>query len=128
MKRYILVGFHPKHGTTIRRTYDDVIDAMVRLDNLTESGYTAAVVDTLKEGAAKQPAPAVNCPYMLHSNGTRTGQRKWDYIDNAQTEFGAIDLAKDYISSWSHSHKGIVVYKAIKLVQRQQSPVEVTDL
>ena len=67
-------------------------------------------------------------PYVLHSMGTATGNREGEVIDGAQTLVGALSLAEENAASWRKSHKGIVVYKAVKVVRTATPPIEVIDL
>lgn len=67
--------------------------------------------------------------YQLHSLGTGRGQMKGKHIDGASTLTGAIDDAEERVNGWSAGHKGIVIYRAIKLVRRVTKPTtEVVEL
>ncbi len=66
--------------------------------------------------------------YVLHSMGTATGGREGEFIAGAETLVGALSLAKENAASWRKSHKGIVIYKAIKLVRTTTPPIEVVNV
>jgi len=66
--------------------------------------------------------------YVLHSMGTATGNRAGEYIAGASTLVGALSLAKENAASWRKSHKGIVIYKAVKVVRTATPPIEVIDV
>ena len=66
--------------------------------------------------------------YALLSVGTATGQRAGELVDTAETITGAVKLAQQYVTKWRDTHKGIVIYKATKLVRATAPPVEVVNI
>jgi len=66
--------------------------------------------------------------YVLVSKGTASGNRAGEIIDGAETLIGAVSRAKTCAETWRKSHKGIIIYKAVKLVRAATPPIEVVDL
>ena len=68
--------------------------------------------------------------YQLHSLGT-SGTMKACHLRGGGTDTltAAIEHAESKVDSWSEGHKGIVIYRAIKLVRRITKPsTEVVEL
>ena len=79
------------------------------------------------------PEPLVNCAskYVMHSLGTGTGQSKGKHIPESEMDFlgDAIENAEKLVGKWRDTHKGIVIYKAIKLVRKVTKPTtEIVEL
>lgn len=67
--------------------------------------------------------------YQLHSLGTGSGLNKGKHIASADSYTGATIIAEDKVESWSGSHKGVVVYKAVALVRKVTTPTtEIVEL
>jgi len=69
--------------------------------------------------------------YQLYSLGTARGGMKDSHIKGSATDTltAAIENAESKVDSWSEGHKGIVIYRAIKLVRRITKPsTEVVEL
>jgi len=65
---------------------------------------------------------------VLVSKGTASGNRAGEIIDGAETLIGAVSRAKTCAETWRKSHKGIVIYKAVKVVRTTTPPIEVIDV
>ena len=69
--------------------------------------------------------------YQLHGNGTGSGSMKGQHIKDSGTAFleDAIEQAEKLVDKWRDTHKGIVIYKAIKLVRKVTKPTtEIVEL
>lgn len=69
--------------------------------------------------------------YQLLSQGTARGNGLHTPIKDGATNFldDAVENAEKLVAKWSDSHKGIVIYKAIKLVRKITKPTtETVDL
>ena len=113
---------------------------------LRDQGYTTAFVNEVKEryrmerarslvGSVPKREEVFTCEgvssYQLHSLGTGSGNMKGKHIAECETNFAddAIEQAETRIAKWSDSHKGIVIYKAVKLVRKTTKPTtEIIDL
>jgi hypothetical protein len=64
----------------------------------------------------------------VHSINTVNQQRQGSHIGFVETLAQAMARAKTCVESWNPEHKGVVIFKAIKLVRYHASPVEIIDL
>jgi len=66
--------------------------------------------------------------YQLISLGTRTGSGRHSTVKECATNFleDAVESAEKKVAAWSDTHKGIVIYKAIKLVRKVTKPTTET--
>ena len=151
----IVSGLHRKNGQVRTQTYRPGNEGPARTyqSHLRALGYQTVLVNDVKNAfqqsydagvrflAAEREAKGFTTQreepfafegiagYQLHSLGTRSGCMKGKHIDGASTLAGAIDDAEDRVNGWSDRHKGIVIYKAIKLVRRITKPTtEIVEL
>ena len=122
-------------------------DARKFRQHLRALGYTTVFINEVKEAykrlcttdGASALAEIRNEPftfedingYQLHGNGTRSGSMKGQHIKDSGTSFleDAVEQAEKLVNKWSDSHKGIVIYKAIKLVRKVTKPTtEIVEL
>ena len=92
------------------------------------SNFPICKCNSCEKNRALKAMSVVKSRYVLISAGTATGNRAGEFIDGAATLYGALALAKENAASWRKSHKGIVIYKAVKLVRTCTPPVEVVDV
>ncbi|KKK72903.1 hypothetical protein LCGC14_2899200, partial [marine sediment metagenome] len=72
----------------------------------------------------------VKYPYKVHSINTVNQRNQGSHIGFVETMDEAMRRAGDCVKSWNPEHKGVVIFKAIKLVRMrpQMSPLEIIDL
>lgn len=89
-----------------------------------------AMRDAFKKQDAEQPFTFEGiAQYQLHSLGTRTGLHKSKHIEGTNFLEDAVETAEIRVNGWSDSHKGIVIYRALKLVRRVTKPAtEIVEL
>jgi len=150
----IVSGLQRKTGQVRTQTYLPGQEGAARLfrRHLREKGYNTVLVNDVKEAyrarraadsvpdgyqmrdAFKKPEvfgyEGVNS-YQLHSLGTARGDKKNIHLKDSGTNFldDAVESAEKQVAKWSDTHKGIVIYKAIKLVRKIVKPTtEVVEL
>lgn len=91
--------------------------------------YTAATASAVRDSEPFELEFEGIKQYQLHSLGTRSGCMTGKHIAGESTVTDAIETAELRVGGWSDSHKGIVIYRAIKLVRKVVKPTtEVVEL
>jgi hypothetical protein len=152
MKRIKIFGLHRKTGATRRYWFDaglndDYSRAARKVLELESANYFVVVVDPyddvwhLRNGqsvheqgqsmvgeCASEIESPVKYPYKVHSINTVNQQRQGSHVGFVETLDEALIRAEGCVNSWSPKHKGVVIFKAIILVRKHDSPIEITDL
>jgi hypothetical protein len=151
----IVSGLNRKNGEVRTQKYPPGREGLARRyrEYLRSVGYNTVLVNDVKEmyrdrarraaedrraardafdEAKEQPFTVEDISgYQLHSMGTGRGNMKGLHIKDSGTDTltGAIKDAEKKVSKWQDTHKGIVIYRAIKLVRKIVKPTtEVVEL
>ena len=136
MRRFniIVAGLHPQTGDLRKETwsarFDNVGFATQFEQDLQSRGFTTTYIDQRKGQGKPQRNDMeiaanfseLKFPYMLHSLGTKAGHREGDHVAGAEDLKTAIDYATDKLEGWCKSHRGIVIYRASKIVRHTAPP------
>ena len=144
-----LTGIHKETGNTIGPfTYNPVLSGGRRRAHekacyLRGEGFFVVIVDPYRIDEADSALTCgfeiergkgindpVRFPYKVHSINTVNQQRQGSHIGFVATMDEAMRRAGDCVKSWNPEHKGVVIFKAIKLVRMRpaMSPLEIIDL
>ncbi len=154
VKRIKIFGLHRKTGATRKYWFDTLLvgaysRAARKVLELETDNYFVVVVDpygdarelcngglsTQSDECASEVAvnigePLVKYPYKVHSINTVNQRNQGSHVGFVETLDEAMRRAGDCVKSWNPEHKGVVIFKAIKLVRMrpQMSPLEIIDL
>lgn len=139
----IVSGLHRKSGQVRTQTYQPGREGPARAyrEHLRALGYHTVFVNDVRKvfqelsarraAERNEPFSYKGIPgYQLHSLGTASGGYE-KHIKGSATDTltAAIENAESKVDSWSEGHKGIVIYRAIKLVRRVAKPTtEIVEL
>lgn len=140
----IVSGLNPKTGAVRTLSFYPGKEGNARQfrARLRTQGYNTAFVNVVKDEYAMrdafkkqdEEAPFASSDvtgYQLHSQGTGRGDMKNSHVTKvkANTLTGAIEEAEKLVGKWSDGHRGIVIYRAIKLVRKITQPMtEIVEL
>lgn len=138
----IVSGLNRKTGAVRTLNFEPGKEGNARSfkSHLRALGYTTTLVNDVAESYREAAGRcATVCEhyvegikgYQLHGNGTGSGSMKGQHIKDSGTSFldDAVEQAEKLVNKWSDSHKGIVIYRAIKLVRKVTKPTtEIVEL
>ena len=108
-------------------------DTVLKSSTVSDAEMEIAVSDAEMEIAANYGVKtfdegAVKYPYKVHSINTVNQRRQGSHVGFVATLGEAMATAENCVKKWGDGHKGVVIFKAVKLVRRQDTPIEVVDL
>lgn len=141
----IVSGMHPRNAQVRTQSFEPGKEGNARKfrKHLRALGYNTVFVNDMKDFFQRYREATDRCAtvcehhvegiagYQLHGNGTRSGSMKGQHIKDSGTSFleDAVEQAEKLVNKWSDSHKGIVIYRAIKLVRKVTKPTtEIVEL